>query len=223
MQSGSFQLHSDSINFAGGLSSSTNFVSESTVGEVGSGESASGAYALRAGYQQMQEVYLALSNVSNVNMSPALSGVTGGTANGLTSVRVTTDSPSGYSLSISASGNPAMQSISDTIDDYIPTGSPDHSFVAGVNDAFFGFSPEGVDIVSRFKDDGFLCNIGVLNGVDTCWDGLSTVAQTIASAPDANHPLGATTTLKFRVGIGANVGKAPGVYIATTTVTALPL
>jgi hypothetical protein len=223
MQSGSYQIQSDSVNFGGGYSSSTSYVSESTLGEVGSGESSSASYALKAGYQQMQTVYLALASVGDVVMSPSISGVTGGTANGSTTMRVITDSPAGYSLSVQASTNPAMQSISSTIANYVPVGNPDYSFVFGVNDALFGFSPEGEDIVTRYKDNGALCNIGVLSGAGTCWDTLATTSQIIASGADANHPLGEETVLLFRVGVGANVAQAPGVYTATTTVTALPL
>jgi hypothetical protein len=223
MESGSFQIQSDSINFAGGLSSSTSYVLESTAGEVGSGNSNSTNYKLKAGYQQMQEVYIALSGSADVTMSPAISGVTGGESNGSTTVTVITDSPAGYSLTIESQTSPAMQGPSASIADYVPTGNPDFSFITGVNDAHFGFSPEGVDVVQRFRDNTSLCNVGGLDTSFACWDGLAVTAQTIASASNANHPQGATTTLRFKVGIGGGVGQAPGVYTATTTLTAIPL
>lgn len=223
MQSGSFQIQSDSINFAGGLSSSTNYVQQSTVGEVGSGNSESANYKLRAGYQQMQTVYLALSGSADVAMTPAISGVTGGESNGATTVTVVTDSPAGYLLTVQSLTSPSMQNGAASIADYVPTGNPDFSFITGVSNAHFGFSPEGIDIVPRYKDNASLCNIGSLNTSFACWDGLSTTPKTIASGVNANHPQGATTTLRFRVGIGGGVGQAPGSYTATTTVTALPL
>jgi hypothetical protein len=104
----SYQLQSDSINFAGGLSTSSNYSLESTAGEVATGESDSASYSLRAGYQQMQEVFLSMTAAPNVTMSPALGGLTGGTANGSTSVVVLTDSPSGYQLTIAAESAPAL-------------------------------------------------------------------------------------------------------------------
>ncbi len=78
MQSGSYRIQSDSINFGGGFSTSTNYELESTAGEVATGESSSTAYGMRAGYQQMQEVYLSLSGFGAVSMSPSIAGITGG-------------------------------------------------------------------------------------------------------------------------------------------------
>ncbi|MEM9336682.1 MAG: LamG domain-containing protein [Patescibacteria group bacterium] len=117
--SSNYQIQSDSINIGGGLSSSTNFVQESTVGEIATGPSDSSTYQLRAGYQQMQEVFLSMTTPADVVMNPSLGGLTGGTSNGSTSVVVTTDSPSGYRLSIESENNPSMQSPEGgVIDDY---------------------------------------------------------------------------------------------------------
>ncbi|MCA9363845.1 hypothetical protein KC727_01340 [Candidatus Kaiserbacteria bacterium] len=224
MQSASYQIQSDSINVGGGLSSSSNFELESTAGELATGESSSSNYELKAGYQQMQEVFLALTGATAVSLSPTLPGVTGGTANGSTTVTVITDSPSGYQLTIKAEGSPAMQKGADTIADYTPSGDPDFTFTTGATDSHFGYSPEGVDVVQRFLDNGTdTCNTGSAETAGACWDGLTTSAVAIASNTDANHPLGATTTVTFRVGIGGSVLQPPGTYTATTTLTALPL
>lgn len=223
MQSTSYQIQSDSINFSGGLSSSTNYTLESTAGEVATGVSSSTSYALKAGYQQMQQVYIALSGAAAVNMSPSIPGVTGGIANGSTTVTVITDSPSGYSLSISSESSPSMQKGADTIADYVPGGSPDFTFTTGAADAHFGYSPEGVNVVQRFKDNTVSCNTGSSETASACWDGLSTTEEVIASNPNSNHPSGATTSVLFRVGVGGSVIQSPGTYTATTTLTALPL
>jgi hypothetical protein len=224
MQSSNYRLESDSINFGGGLSTSSSYTLQSTAGEVATGVSTSTSFSLKAGYQQMQEVYIALSSPSDVVMSPSIPGVTGGTANGSTTVTVTTDSPSGYSLSIASENSPAMQKGSDAIADYTPAGGdPDFTFGVGAADAFFGYSPEGADVVSRFKDDGASCNTGSLDTASACWDGLTQGGEIIASHSGANHPDGATTTVLFRVGIGSSVVQAPGTYVATTTLTAVPL
>lgn len=224
MQSTNYRIESDSVNFGGGYSSSTNYTLESTAGEVATGESSSASYNLHAGYQQMHEVYLALTGAQNVLMNPSLGGITGGTSTGSTTVTVTTDSPSGYQLTIESSQSPAMQKGADTIGDYSPIGAdPDFDFMVGATDSHFGYSPEGADVVQRFLDDGGACNAGVLGSALSCWDGLSTTAETIASASSANHPDGATTTVRFMVGIGSQVVQPPGTYTATTTLTALPL
>ncbi len=220
----SYQLQSDSVNFGGGLATSSNYSMESTAGEVGTGEAGSASYQLRAGYQQMQEVFLSITAAESVIMNPSIGGITGGVSNGSTSVSVLTDSPSGYSLTIEASDNPAMQSGVGTIADYIPVSSPDPdvTFITAPTDAHFGFSPEGADIVSRFKDNGSFCNLGTNDTPLTCWDGLSTSAITIAEGV-ANQPGGATTTVNFRVEVGNAAGVPAGVYVATTTLTATPL
>lgn len=224
MQSSNYQIQSDSINFGGGLSTSSNYTLESTAGEVATGNATSTNFGLGAGYQQMQAVYLSLTGADNVNMSPSIPGVTGGTANGSTTVTVTTDSPSGYGLTISSETSPAMQKGTDTIADYTPEGGdPDLVFTTGAADAHFGFSVYGTDIVQRFKNNGAACNAGALSTALTCWDGLSTSPATIASVTSPNHPNGATTTIYFRVGVGSSVVQAPGIYTATTTITALPL
>ena len=223
MQSSNYQIQSDSINFGGGLSTSSNYVLESTAGELASGVSMSTNYSLKAGYQQMQEVYIAISASSDIGLSPSIPGISGGTSNGSATVNVTTDSPSGYPLSIAASDSPAMQKGADSIADYTPAGDPDFTFTSGSADAHFGYTPEGIDITSRFRDNGGACNTGSQDTELACWDGLSTSPVIIASNTGANHPTGATTTVRFRVEVGGSVIQAPGLYVATTTLTALSL
>jgi len=221
--SSNYQLQSDSINIGGGFSSSTNYVQESTVGEIATGKSDSSSYSLRAGYQQMQEVFISLASTGNVVMDTDLPGLTGGVSNGSTTFTVITDSPSGYQLTIEAENSPAMQSGANTIADYNAGPEPDFSFITGGTDAHLGFSPEGVDIVQAFRDDGGACNTDTQDTALACWDGLSTTAAVISESTSSNHPDGATTTVHFRVGIGSNAGVITGLYTATSTVTALPL
>lgn len=222
--SSNYQLQSDSINFGGGLSTSSNYELESTGGEIATGLSTSTSYSLRAGYQQMQEVYISITTPNSVTMAPALGGITGGVANGSTSVSVVTDSPSGYQLTIKASDNPAMQNATGTINDYVPVASPDPdlSFTTASDDVHFGFSPEGADITQRWLDNSSVCNAGTNNTALACWDGLATSNKVLAQG-SANHPSGATTTLHFKVGIGGDTVVIAGVYTATSTLTALPL
>jgi len=223
MQSTNYRIQSDSVNLGGGFSSSTNYSLESTGGEVGTGDLSSASYQLKAGYQQMQEVFISLSAGGAVTLSPSIAGITGGTSNGSTTVTVITDSPSGYELTIQSSQSPAMQKGVDTILDYVPSGVTDFTFTTGATNSHFGYSPSGIDIVQRFKDNGASCNVSSGDTLLACWDGLSTSPVTIAQDPTSNHPQGATTTVYFRVGVGGSVGQAPGTYTATTTLTALPL
>jgi hypothetical protein len=223
MSSSNYQIQSDSINAGGGFSSSTNFLMESTVGEIATGQSASTDFTTRAGFQQMQEVYLAITAPAHVSLSPSIPGVTGGTSTGATSVRVTTDNIAGYQLTIQSSNSPAMQSGGNTISDYVPAGVvPDYEFTIGAADAYFGFSPEGPDVVDRFLDSGGVCGSGS-DTANRCWDGLSTSEVAIARSTGSNHPTGASTTIQFQVGLGGSVLQPPGEYVATTTLTAIPL
>ncbi len=225
MSSPSYQLQSDSVNVGGGLSSSTSYVQESTVGEIATGKSDSTTYSLRAGYQQMQEVYLSMSVPDNVVLDGSIGGFTGGTSTGSTSVNVTTDSPSGYQLTISAENNPAMQREGggDEIADYDAGAVADFFFNIGANSALLGYSPSGVDIVQAFKDNGSDCNVDTADDVDACWDGLTTSDVNIADAGQANHPDGATTAVYFQLVVAENAGLVAGFYTATATLTALPL
>jgi hypothetical protein len=224
MQSGNYRIQSDSVNFGGGFSSSTNYALESTAGEVATGESDSTMYSLKAGYQQMQEVYISLSGFGAVALSPSIPGISGGFSNGSTTVTVVTDSPSGYELLVSSSQSPSMQNGGDTISDYVPSGAvPDYTFTTDPADAHFGYTPEGVDIVTHFRNSGATCGAGTSDDVLACWQGLSATPRQVASSQSANHPEGATTTLNFRVGVGGAVLQPPGTYTATTTITALSL
>ncbi len=223
--SNNFQLESDSINFGGALATSSGYTLESTAGEVATGLSESPAYRLGAGYQQMLGSFLSMSVPTNVVMTPNISGITGGVSNGSTSVLILTDSGGGYQLTLAAANAPAMRKGSDVIADYAPTSAPnpDFNFVTGLSDAHFGFSPQGSDVVMRYRNNGSTaCNIGTLSTAAVCWDGLTTTPRIIAQGT-ANQPNGVTTTLHFRVGVGGGVVVPAGEYIATTTLTALPL
>ncbi len=224
MSSTNYTIQSDSVNVGGGNSTSTNYGLESTVGEIATGRASSTNYELRAGYQQMQEVFLSLSAAADVTLLPTLGGLTGGVSSGTTAVVVTTDSPAGYQLMIQASGTPAMRSGASSIANYAPVGVvPDFNFITDPSDVQFGYSPEGSNVVLRFQDAGSVCGVAGSDTAFRCWDGLSTSPVTIAQSNTDNHPLGATTTIQFRVGIGGTIGVAPGTYVATTTLTALPL
>jgi hypothetical protein len=223
MSSDNFSLQSDSINFAGGPSASDSYLLESTVGEIATGESFSDSYQLRAGYQQMQETYLAVIVADDVLLQPSLPGLTGGNATGSLSVVVVTDNTAGYDMHIKADSEPAMQSTTDSVDDYVPVGSvPDLAFQLPSSEARFGFAVFGDDAAERYQSSGGVCGVSGISIINTCWDGLSTTSELIARSIISNHPNGATTTLLFQVGIGAAVGVPPGAYVATSTITVTP-
>ncbi|MDO8493597.1 MAG: hypothetical protein Q7S19_03595 [bacterium] len=221
-----FKIGEDSISSGGITSTSTNF-GLSDILPVFSGEiSTSTSFSSRQSAPAMSSAYLAISTPSNVAMSPAINTSGGGTGDGATSWTATTDSSGGYSLSIKASTGPALKSATDAFGNYLTlvTSVPDYDFRVGAGADFFGFSPEGSDISSLYKDDGVsLCNTGSNDTVNKCWDSILTSNKTFARGTASNHPNGTGTAVKFRAFAGTLVSKAAGSYSATITVTALSL
>ncbi|HEY4518654.1 MAG TPA: hypothetical protein VJG48_03490 [Candidatus Paceibacterota bacterium] len=216
-----YQLERDSINFAGNLSTSTNYNMEDTLGEVGTGRGTSTNYILQAGYQQ-PNAYISISSPADVTLSPAIDGAVGGTADGSAGWNVTTDNSSGYTMTAQASTLPAMTSGANDFDDYV--GAPDFAWSVAAGSSYFGFTPEGSDINSTFKDNGSACSVGAGDTTLACWEGFSTSPQTIAGDTSANDGAGgATTTIRFRAGAGASANQAAGSYQAVITITALAL
>jgi hypothetical protein len=219
-----YQLQSDSVNVGGGLSDSASYSIESTTGEVATGLSDSATFSLRAGYQQMQEVFISLAGGADIVMSPALPGITGGEANGSSTFTVVTDSPAGYNLTIQAANNPAMQrGDGPSINNYTPTSTADFAFSIPAASAEFGFTPQGADVVAAFLDNGTTCGVGTTDTAFACWAPILDTTTEIARGTAANQPAGATTSVLYRVGITNGAVVPEGQYTATTTVTALPL
>jgi hypothetical protein len=163
--------------------------------------------------------------------NPTLGGVTGGLSRGTSTLAITTNSPTGYSLTMAFSSTTAMHKNGDpavTIPNYAPNtpGLPEN-FSVPVGEAGFGYSvvaPSAADVGALFKNsDGTTCNTGALNTYNVCWynvsDATAAVTLVTASAPAT----AATTSILFQVGIGANpVPEVPtGVYTATATLTAI--
>ncbi len=219
-----YQLQSDSVNIGGGGSASDSYQLESTIGEVATGRGSSTEYQLAAGFQQMQASFISLSVPNNVTMVPSLPGFTGGTSTGSTTVTVITDSAAGYQLVVYAEGEPAMQSLTDTISDYVPEGGvPDFTFIIPTASAAFGYSVVGAHKANQFRSGGEVCGAGMDDILDSCWVGLATTSAMVAQGNDANQPTGTATTIQFQVGIGSGANLAPGNYIATTTLSAIAL
>ncbi|MEI6346147.1 MAG: hypothetical protein WCO79_02850 [bacterium] len=225
MSSGSYQIQLDSVNVGGLDSASASYASQDTLGETGSGGSASASYNLNAGYQQMEPSSISITSPSGATMG-AVSGFSGGTSNGSTTWTVITDNSAGYSLSVRASSAPAMlgQLNGSFIANYVPaTSDPDYTFGVGSASSVFAYTPEGNHVVQRYKDNGAACNVGSGTTADACWDGFSTSNVQVSGSASANMPSGTDTTLKYRVGIGASKFQDSGTYEATIIVTATTL
>ena len=224
MSSSNYKVDTDSINFGGGRSLSGSYTIEDTAGEVGTGYSTSTNFKMHAGYQQNNVVNLVVSPASNVTMAPSIPGLTGGTSNGSTNMTVTTDNPAGYTTTISAEGEPALQNSYASFSDYSPSGAvPDYTFTNASTNSSFAFTVEGSDISTRYKNSGVVCGAGSSDDANACWDGLATTSKTIALRNSNNNPAGTVTTIKFRAASGSSHVQPDGVYIATTTITVISL
>lgn len=225
MGSGSYRLGADSVNFGGTeLGASASYTLSDTIGEVGTGQSSSASYTMNAGYRQMQSVYISM-NIEEHDFASTVNGLFGGESNASTSVNVITDSPSGYALYVKTSTSPALKASSGaSFADYVPGGgNPDLAFNLPITESRFGYSPEGSDIVQRFKDTGLVCGSGGLDTSDACWDGFTTSNVMISQGAGSNHPNGATTTVKVKAGIGTNKIQDSGSYSSTIIYTAVTL
>jgi hypothetical protein len=224
MGSSTYKIQSDTINFGGGIdSTSSSYKLGDTLGEIGTGPSSSSTYRVNAGFWQMQQTYISISSPSDVSLA-SISGLLGGSSEGTAAWLVTTDNIAGYNMTIKASTNPALQSGADSFADYAPaTANPDYAFTNAASDSSFGFTPEGVDVATRFKDNGSACNTGSGETSSACWDGFSTTDKLIAERATGNHPSGTTTTVRFKAESGSSHIQTAGVYSATVTVTALAL
>jgi hypothetical protein len=223
MSSTNYELQRDSLNFIGGLSTSTTYDLEQTGGEIGTGLSTSTTYQTNAGFQQLDETtYVALTVAdSSVSLSPSINSTLGGIANGSTIATVRTSGALGYTLQIKAGSAPALVSGINSFADYVKAGAdPDYTWSVTSAASGFGFTPEGSDITSTYRDDGATCNIGgVADNPNACWDELTTSDKTIAQSAAADV-VGTATTIKLRAEAGADVNQSAGSYSATVTLTA---
>jgi hypothetical protein len=162
-----------------------------------------------------------------------LNGITGGTANASTSVKVQTNSATGYLMDIhfatTTSGN-AMQASnnpSSSIYDIAASSTePHYSFSTASTSAVFGYSvsaDDSSDIAQAFLDNGSsACNQpGGSANDNTCWMEPRQSRYNIIDR-DTDATTGATSTIHFRVHVpnNPNPGLVADTYVATATLTA---
>ncbi len=172
-----------------------------------------------------------VTTANNVTMSPNISGITGGTSNGEAVVAVRANNLTGYNMTIQFASTTSMLADvgSSYVSNYAPAtpGTPDYTFVTPSGTHGFAYTVEATDLGDEapiFRDNGAACNAGAANAINTCWYNIatSTTPVTIVDRGSATLSSGATTTIKFRIGVDNNPlpTLASGVYTATTTLTA---
>ncbi len=224
MQSGSYQITTDSLNSGGAENiSSASYGLSDTIGEVGTGLSQSANYQLSAGYRSMEVTYISITASADVAIG-SIGGLTGGGTGGQSDWNVTTNNGAGYQLTVQSLSTPALTSGPYSFADYMSAGpDPDFTFTNGVSSSSFGFSPEGTDILQKYKDNGSACNAGSLNTANTCWDGFSSTTKVVAEKHSGNHPVGSITTIKYKVESGIQHVQPSGEYTANILITATAL
>lgn len=223
MQSSTYRIQSDSLNLGGADGSSATYKLNDTLGEIATGDSNSSTYNMHAGYWQMQSSSISISSPTDLIMT-SMSGLSGGSSEGTMSWIVTTDNAAGYSMTIASTTTPSLKSAVDSLADYVPAGvDPDYDFNNLPANSSFGFSPEGTEVISRFKDNGIICNTGSSETTGKCWDGLSVTPKIIAGSTTSNMPTGGNVTVRFRAESGANHIQTSGQYNVTIVATATTL
>lgn len=164
---------------------------------------------------------------NDVTMTPTIPGLTGGTALGSTSVRVSTNNTTGYTLDITFEDVNAMQQNDGSA--FIPnlgTTSGDYD-LAGITtgDAAFAFTASSTNAVDTLLDNGgSTCGTGGSPSVDTCFVMPSSATDTFTMVDRSNETSseGELTDIGFIVKVGPNPSPTLPVdfYTATATVTA---
>jgi len=214
--SANYRIEIDTESIGGGLSTSDNYKVEDALGGAVRGTVTGDSYVVKSGYMSMTDVTISVSLTGSLNLGNI--SANGGVRTGSAVATVITDNPAGYTLYVSSATSPALKSGDQSFSDYT---SMDFTWTVGELEAKFGFSVEGGDTVSSFKDNGTTCGAGSLNTTDACWTGFSTGNSTIAQSSVANQPTGTETTLKIRAEAGTKKGQPEGTYTTTINATAV--
>lgn len=135
MSSTNYFIYADSVDFGGGLSTSTNFNVQDSVGGNAVGISTSTSYEIRAGYQSWDNGSLSFSlDTDSINFGNLPAAGTVATAEIVATISITSDS--GYTMSITDVGGTSLSAVSDGAVDG-DGGSEEYGLaVSGLNEAF---------------------------------------------------------------------------------------
>lgn len=230
MASTSYKIISSDIN-AGGRDdqTSTTYKMQDTIGGIGTGESASTNYKLKAGYRQMQEVYLSLTvPVSGLtvnqpaNMSISVNQVTNATGGAVWNVK--TDSPAGYTFSFKVNQDNCLRdesySPAEYFDDYSEAslGTPD-AWLVDSNKYEFGFSVFGNDAPDGTWGTGSSCTSPASNNL--LYRGFDSTNNIQVASSSIRTGTSGTDTVLCAAAEQKDVYAPNGTYTANITATAV--
>jgi hypothetical protein len=130
MSSTNYYIYADSVETGGGLSTGGVYSLEGSLGESPSDFSTSSAYEIRAGYQYMERGYLSIIVATPSLNLGTLS--TSSVSSASTDVTVSTDSATGYNMSISAVSGSVITAVGDGA---VSAGSEEYGFSASGSDS----------------------------------------------------------------------------------------
>lgn len=229
MTSENYRIQFDSLNAGGMRQTSENYIMEDTIGEIATGESSSETYKLKAGYQQMDQTYLSISDGANIVMSNM--DITNSTSTGSTSWTVTTDDAAGYKLEVASSQKNPLRSAntSEQFADYAEAAGTTPEVWNTTDGAYeFGFSAYGDDTPTATWGNGGTCGTGTTINQSMKYRGFNNAAddgaETIQIATKSSRTETSGVTTNFCVGaVQSHVFTPSGTYTATTTATATSL
>lgn len=214
--SDNYRIQTDSFNTSAKDLSSGSYRMRDTTGEISSGDISSTGFKLRAGFQYMQETYLALVAPANITMSNI--DLTQDSAIGTGDAwNVKTDNPAGYILSLNTDKTNTLSSPNDAFTDF--SGTPQTWSVSNTYE--FGFSVYGADVsTATWGTDSSCGNSGVPSGT-LKWRGFnSSTAISVASVNSRTSTPGTDTVLCVAAEQN-NVYASSGFYVSNITGTAL--
>jgi hypothetical protein len=161
---------------------------------------------------------LSITSPADSSMSSAL-GFSQNTAVGTTTWNVKTNSSTGYTLAVRATSSPAMQSSTDTINDYTTSTTTTWSVT---NAAAFGYSVIGTDSpTATWGNGGSSCSGSSANVIPTSlkYKGFTTSDVQTSTRSSTTTTSGVDTTICYAVEQN-NVYIPSGSYAATVIATA---
>lgn len=132
MSSSNYTIYADSVDAGGVFSSGGAYSLEDTTGESPAGFVTSSVYEVRGGYQAMDWTSLSM-NISSTNLDLGTASTTQ-INSASTTVTITTDSSSGYSMSIS---NISGTSLASVVDGSVTAGQEEYGLAISGSDALF--------------------------------------------------------------------------------------
>ena len=174
---------------------------------------------------------ISITDPATVTMDPAIAGLTGGVGTGTTTTIVTSTDTDGFNLYLSASSTYSNASLEKDASYYFSdydlggtggnaTTAPNFTWEVNAADSEFGYTVEGTDTASFFKDNGSICNLGSANADYKCWQNASTTNQVIGDRSSAATG-GSTITIGFKAEVGSTRNQESGNYQATVGLTAV--